>query len=839
MQSYSRKATHLLVTDRPSRQRGRVSGFGEEIGPAADERRFHHHLVLVLKIGLIGCGLSGAARAQTAQPAQPAQPAQTPVLDLPGTAASETVIVTGTRVSGTKARNSLSPIDVISGKELVSTGQSNIRDALMQILPSISHQTQGTTVGALTDSINLRGLSPNETLVLVNGKRWHPTTNIQTDAGPFRGSTPVDIDLIPVSMVDHVEVLRDGASAQYGSDAVAGVVNIILKTSDRGGALSDEVGVYGEGDGFTDNLDLDRGFKFGPDAYLHAGLSYRHANPTDQTGTDAQTRHDDAHWIGDPRSDRIAVALDAGDQITPGIELYDTTNYAHRDADTFQIYRLPSVLPALYPAGFSPILGIDENSYGDTLGLRGGDLAGWIWDLSSTYGGDNASYNMRDSANTTYYKQFGQTDTRFLLDTGASTQLTNNFDVKRAFQTDYWRFPINVATGLEDRWETYSLGHGSYESYILGGSQAVPGVMPQSAGTWERDVYGLYLDTATKLTDKWKIDVAGRLEHYTDSGDAESGKLASRYDFNRFLGVRGTISNSVRAPTLAEEHHTAATVTTSGATGELAPDSAGARLLGATPLSPERSTNITAGFTLHPMSRLDIEADAYQIDIRDRILDGGTYSGLAAIDAFAAEGRTLPVGTSASAVSASYLTNAASTRTQGVDLTANYKPQVKAGHLTLDASFNFNQTGILAIGTNVTGRRLLNLQQLHYLTTDAPHNALIVGGHWDFPRWIVSLHELRYGHIFDELTIQQGTNAFSTSVFQPYTLRPRYITDLSVSYKVTPRLIGTVGADNLFDEFPNKIPYPASYYGEAKYDRYAEQISFDGGFYYLRLSQSF
>ena len=800
-----------------------------ELGPASTNRRLRH-LVVALELGLAGWGVPAVARAQAVQPGQAA------ASDPSGASSGEAVIVTGTRVSGTKARNSLSPIDVISARELTSTGQSNIRDALMQILPSVSHQTQGTTVGALTDSINLRGLSPNETLVLVNGKRWHPTTNIQTDAGPFRGSTPVDLDMIPISMVDHIEVLRDGASAQYGSDAVAGVINIILKTSDHGGALSDEVGVYGEGDGFTDNLDLDHGFKLGPDAYLHAGLSYRHANPTDQTGTDAQTGHDDAHWIGDPRSDRLAVALDGGYQITPGIELYDTTNYAHRDADTFQIYRLPSVLPAVYPNGFSPMLGIDENSYGDTLGLRGANLGGWDWDLSSTYGGDNASYNMRDSANTTYYKQFGRTDTSFLLDTAASTQMTNNLDLKRAFRTAYWRFPINVAAGLEDRWETYSLGHGSYESYILGGSQAVPGVMPQSAGTWGRDVYGAYLDVATNLTAKWKIDAAGRFEHYTDSGDTESGKLASRYDFNRFVGVRGTISNSVRAPTLAEEHHTAATVTTSGATGELAPDSAGARLLGASPLKPERSTNVTAGFTLHPVSRLDIEADAYQIDIRDRIIDGGTYSGLAAINAFAAEGRTLPAGTSASAVSASYLTNAASTRTQGIDLTANYRADVNVGRLTLDASFNFNQTDIRHIGTNATGRTLLNLQQVHYLTSDAPHNVAIVGSRWDFTRWSVSLHELRYGHIFDEMTIQQGTNAFSTSVFQPYTLRPRYLTNLSVSYKVTPRLTGTVGADNLFNEFPNKVPYAASYYGEAKYDRYAEQIGFDGGFYYLRLS---
>ena len=749
----------------------------------------------------------------------------------------ESVIVTGTRVSGTKARNSLSPIDVISSKQLAETGQTNIRDALMQLLPSVNHQTQGTTVGALTDSINLRGLSPNETLVLVNGKRWHPTTNIQTDAGPFRGSTPVDIDMIPISMVDHIEVLRDGASAQYGSDAVAGVINIILKTSDHGGTLSAQSGVYGEGDGFTQNLDVDKGFTLSPDAYLHAGLSYRHANPTDQTGTDSQTGRNDSHWIGDPRSDRVSIAVDGGYQITPGTESYGTLNYAHRDADTFQIYRLPTILPAIYPTGFSPMLGIDEDSYGATLGLRGGNFGGWNWDLSSTYGGDNASYNMWDSANTTYFKDFGRTDTSFLLDTSSSTQLTNNFDIKRAFQTEYWRFPINVATGLEDRWETYSLGHGSYESYILGGSQAVPGVMPESAGTWSRDVYGAYLDLATKMTQQWQIDAAGRFEHYTDSGDTESGKLSSRYDFSKAFGIRATISNSVRAPTLAEEHHTAATVTTTGATGELAPYSAGAKLLGATPLKPERSTNITAGFTLHPVSNLDMAVDGYQIDIRDRILDGGTYSGAEAIEAFAANGRTLPLGTSTSAVSASYLTNAASTRTRGVDITSNYRIDVgRYGRVILDASLNLNESKIRRIDSNAYGRSLLNLQQIAYLTTDSPHNTTVIGGRWTLAKWSVALHEQRYGHIFDEMTFQQGPQAYSSSVFQPYTLRPRYLTNLAVSYQITPRLTATVGANNLFDEYPNKVPVLARYYDEALYDRYAQQIGFDGGFYYLSLS---
>ncbi|GBQ67076.1 TonB-dependent outer membrane receptor [Ameyamaea chiangmaiensis NBRC 103196] len=754
--------------------------------------------------------------------------------------AGEAVIVTGTRETGKKARESLNPIDVISARELARTGQTNVRDALMQLLPSVNHQTQGTTVGALTDSINLRGLSPNQTLILVNGKRRHTTTNIQTDAGPFRGSTPVDIDMIPMSMIDHIEVLRDGASAQYGSDAVAGVVNIILKSDDHGGTLSNEAGAYSAGDGFTENLNIDHGFALGSRGWLHAGLSYQHRERTDRTGVDTRTGLLDSHWIGDPLSDRISAAINAGYHVTSGIEAYTTLTYAHRNASTFQIYRLPSTLPTVYPNGFSPILGITENDYAATLGLRGGNFLGWNWDLSSTYGGDRTNIGMQQSANTGIYAATGATDTSFHLTDSASTQLTNDFDLKRSFRPSFWAFPVNVALGAEQRFETYSIGSGSYQSYTLGGSQAVPGVQPQSAGTHSRVVYGVYGDVSTHLTRQLQVDMAGRFEHYTDFGNTEAGKVAARYDITKWFGIRGTINNSIRAPTLAEEYHTSATVTTTGATGELAPSSPGAKLLGANDLKPERSTNVTAGFVLHPLHNLDIAVDAYQLDIRDRIMDGGTYSGAMAVAAFEANGRSLPTNVSLSGISASYLTNAASTRTRGVDITGNYRIDLgQNGRLALDVALNLNETSIRHTGTNALGRSLLNLQQIAYLTTDAPRNVLIFGGNWTKGRWNINLHEMRYGHIFDQMTIQQGANAYSTSVFAPYTAHARFITNLAVSYSPADRWTVTAGANNLFNTYPTRVPYAATYYGQAKYDRYGQQIGFNGGFYYMNISYRF
>lgn len=749
--------------------------------------------------------------------------------------APDAIIVTGTRSGGVSANKSLSPIDVIGGETLAATGQSNLRDALIQLLPSVNRQAQGTTVAALTDSINLRGLSPNQTLLLVDGKRRHATTNIFTDAGPFRGATPVDISLIPASSVERIEVLRDGASAQYGSDAVAGVVNIILKKDAGNGYASVQSGLYGEGDGFTQNADAEQGWALGQKGYIRAGVSYQHRARTDRTGVDTRTGQYTSHWIGDPASDRISFSLKGAYQLANGIEAYGLATYAHRTGNTFQIYRLPSILPSVYPNGFSPRLGSIENDYAITAGLRGDDLAGFNWDVSSTYGSDNISYNMWDSANTTLYARTGSTPTAFHLKDLRNAQWTNDIDLKRVLDLPLLG-KTNIALGGEHRHETFHEGAGDDASTIYGGSQAVPGVLATSAGTWSRDVLALYGDASANLAKGWQVDGAVRWEHYSEFGSTWSGKIASRYDISPVLALRGTYATGLRAPTLAEEHHTAATVTTSGATGQLPPGSPGAILLGATPLNPERSRSISAGVTIRPAKAFNVQIDAYQILLRDRILDGGSYSGSAAVAAFLANGRTLPDGYTLSAVSASYLTNAANTRTRGLDINATWRVDLGAdSKIVFDLAANFNDTQIQSIKTNALGRSVLNAQQIAFLTTAQPRNSQVIGFTWSNPRASVALHAQRYGSIFDQMTYQQGANAFSTSVFQPFRASPITLVNLAADYKLTQRINVTVGGNNIFNAYPTKVPELAQYFGQALYDRYAQQTTFNGGFYYIRL----
>jgi len=222
------------------------------------------------------------------------------------------VVVTGTRESNVKARDSVAPIDVISGAVLEQTGATDLRDALERTLPSLNHQSFSGDLGNLTDSVQLRGLSPDHVLVLVNGKRRHTTASIYADGGPLQGSAPVDLDLIPISAIDHIEVLRDGAAAQYGSDAIAGVINIILKSEDHGGSATATAGQYYEGDGFTGAAGGDVGTGLGDDGFLHLSADYRHHDHSVRSGDDSRTGNFDNDIFGDPQVTRTSTAYNAG-----------------------------------------------------------------------------------------------------------------------------------------------------------------------------------------------------------------------------------------------------------------------------------------------------------------------------------------------------------------------------------------------------------------------------------------------------------------------------------------------------------------------------------------------
>lgn len=808
----------------------------------------------VLSVAVLALACNGAAWAQEGSGDVSATPQGTPPAAKGAPAAKtggavdtvqqDTVVVTGTRTD-TKASQSLTPVDVITGAQLRATGQSNLRDALVQLSPSISRETYAGDAAVLTDALTLHGLSPDHVLVLVNGKRRHTTANIALDGGLNQGSTGVDIDMIPVALIDHIEVLRDGASAQYGSDAIAGVINIILKRATHGGEVQSTTGQTYAGDGLKNNESANIGLNLGDKGFLDLSAEYARQNHTVRTGPDDYfgtfpPGHGYYNPIeGDPASTRESVGFNAGYYLGDDVELYGFGTYAHRNAQAYQNYRPPSVLPQLYPDGFVPQETINENDYSVTAGIKGENLFGWSWDLSTTYGGDHDVFGMVDSANTGLFAAEGYTPTTFHLNTISNTQLTNNVDFSRAFQLPLLPAPVNVSFGFEQRRETYSVGAGDPASYVYGGSQALPGIAPVSASDNSRNVIGTYIDLSTHLTPKWQVDLAGRYEHYNDVGDTTNGKISTRYDFTPRFAVRGSVSTGFRAPSLAEEYYSNVNESPASVFGLLPANSAAARLIGAQPLQSEQSTNYNIGFVLTPINNLHLTIDAYQINIRNRIVEGGTASGEAAIAAMEAAGLSVPASIPPSAVSASYFTNGASTRTRGIDFTGTWHTGFGAyGQVDWDFGVNLNTTSITHVATGANGAPQLNAQQIGWLTTATPKNKIIIGGTWHLDKWGVSLHETRFGPTSSEQTYIVGPNAFSTTQFLHFDNAARYVTDIEVRYDVTKKFQIAAGANNLFDVYPSKLPYAAQLEG-AQYDAFASTIGENGGFYYLRARYQF
>ncbi len=785
------------------------------------------------------------AQSANAQAAQGNSAQATPPIETASSPSTSThlndIIVTGTRQGGQRARDSATPIVIISGTALRATGQVDLRAALEQLSPQISQPGYVPNGGGLKDTISVNGFNPNEVLVLVNGKRRHPSANVTATGGSQQGATGVDLDMIPVSAIDHIEILQAGDSAQYGADAIAGVINIILKSSDHGGSFDTTLGQFYAGDGFSRDVTGNVGTSLGSNGFLNLSTEYSGHDHTARTYYDSR---DNLFDVRDPNEfsvNRESFEFNAGYWVNDNFEMYGFGTYAHRTGSQFEDPRLPAQLPAVYPDGFTPQQTVSEDDWSLTAGVKGHHLLGWDWDLSSTYGSDTDNIGIFESANIGLYDATGATPTNFHLYQLTSTQWTNNLDLTRSFSVPVLPAPLNISFGGEDRHEFYSLGAGDVDSYIDGGSQAAPGLNPLSAGSHSRNVLAGYLDLATKLTPKWKVDAAGRFEHYTDVGDTTVGKLSTRYDFNRYVAVRGSFGTGFDAPSLAQEYLTTITVTPTtsagvpieDASGLLAANSAAARSIGAVPLKPEQSTNFDLGFVFNPLPNFNLTVDAYQIDIRDRIVTGGTASGSAALNALVEAGFTLTPQLEGGVLSTSYFTNGANTRTRGLNVQGSYLEDLQShGLINWTLAGNVNDTEITHIGKNANGSRSLNAQQIAWLTTATPKYRAIVGANWQLDKWALAVHENLYGPTTNQLTYATGPNAFSTTKFVPFTEGFKATTDIALHYQPTRHLQLTVGANNLFNTYPDKVPLVAQYLG-VPYDFSSSQIGYFGGFYYV------
>jgi iron complex outermembrane receptor protein len=757
------------------------------------------------------------------------------------TGSADTVIVTGTREEGRTARSSATPIDVISAEDLAATGQSNLLDALKDIAPSIGTPAVGYDVGALARTFQLRGLSPSQTLVLVNGKRRHLSASLYADEDPAQGSNAVDLDMIPLNAIDHVEILKDGAAAQYGSDAIAGVVNVILKNADHGSNVSVQGGAYDDGGGATAQADVDSGAKLGADGSAHLSASYRFHDFSNRSGDTGGAQA--AKVQGDPQSNLGSIGFNAEKPLTDAVTAYGFATAGRRTAKAWEDPRQPGAtgvagVDALYPSGFTPQETIAETDFAVTAGVKGQAPGQWKWDVSSTYGRDSTDLNNRDSINPDLVNDFGNLQRSFRVGSFTASELTNTIDVKRPVDIDGLGGPLTVAFGAEDRYETYEIGAGEPNSYYSGGSAAFPGFRPTDTANVSRNSVAGYADLSARITPEWETGLAGRAEHYDKVGDSETGKVSTRYDFSPRLATRGTFSTGFHAPTLAQEYYSATSVTTNFASIQLPVNSPGARLLGAPDLKPETSRNISAGIVAEPVSGLHTTVDAYQIDIKNRIINTGYIYGSQALAAIAANGSSIPAGLDPSNVDAQFYTNGVDTRTRGIDFNADYRSDFgEDGAVKWMLAGGYADTHVTRIHDapallKAAGISLVDPIQASNLTSATPRLKVSLAALYFKDDWEVTLRETFYGHT------NQVQN-YGQSLYYDFQTSATVITDLDIGYNLTPSLKIDVGAQNLFNQYPNKIP--AYIYQSVNYDQYSHVSPFgiNGGFYYTRLNYSF
>ncbi|WP_324728941.1 TonB-dependent receptor plug domain-containing protein [Pseudomonas chlororaphis] len=754
----------------------------------------------------------------------------------------DTVIVTGTRAQERTASASLSPIDVIAGESLRSSGSSELATVLAKLIPSINFPRPSLVDGAeLTRPAQLRGLSPDQVLVLVNGKRRHTSAFVNLGGAVGRGSAPADLNAIPLSAIDHIEVLRDGASARYGSDAIAGVINIILKSADHGGSISTKYGQYKKGDGIQRQVAGNSGFALGDNGFVSLSGEGANNDYTDRAGKDfrpasvgSTTYGQHVFRQGEPETEEGKFQFNSAYSLNDAAELYGFGGYSKRRGETAAFYRASNASnnnPVLHPNGYLPLINGTLQDTSLVLGLRGELLDNWHYDLSANYGKN--TYELRTKTINT---SLGL-DTPHAFDNGTLTndQRQLSLDLSREFSLGWLPYPVSVAFGTEYLHQGYQIEAGQPESYYQTGSSGLGGFRDSDAGSSSRHNFAQYLDLETHFTDKLAVSAAVRHEDYSDFGSNVSGSLSARYDFTPRVALRGSVSTGFRAPSLAQQNFTFTSSQLIGNTiqesGTFAANSQVARLLGAEDLKAEKSRNYSLGLVLEPLDNLTVTADLYHIDIRDRVsLSSNLVLNNTAIDYLKANG----VG-NINYTSARYFTNATDTSTDGVDLVANYRYRLDNGiRWNSTVGYNYNHTKVTDVKANpaildqlgVNLVRVDRRERIGLLGDTTPQHKLSLANDFNYGNWALHSNLVRYGEFTSYQADKVNDQTFSAA----------WLLDLAVDYKLQNWLF-TLGGDNVTDKYPEKVNAYASSGGNLAYSTFSP-YGYSGAFYYAKVAYS-
>jgi iron complex outermembrane receptor protein len=809
---------------------------------------------------------SGAVLAQAA-----------PADDQPGA----TVVVTGTRVANRTVLDTSAPVDIISAESLKNSGTTELNQALSIALPSLNFPRPALTDG--TDTIRpatLRGMAPDQTLVLVNSKRRHSSALVNLNGSIGRGSAAVDLNTIPSAIVKNIEVLRDGAAAQYGSDAIAGVINLRLRTDRSGGEgtviygahkteydlMNDVVPAGGtwsgpasrkRTDGQTATVSAWKGLPLGESGFLTLAAEYKDAARTERGGYDMRQQYAKVNgafdprentvnrfnaWYGDPELTQSTLFVNAGNTLSGGVKLYGWTSYQKRDARSAGYFRRASDvrnITSIYPDGFLPIIAPTVDDFSATGGVTW-TLGDWDMDASLGYGKNKMQFQIENTLN----RSIGASS-KTSFDAGGFSydQTVFNLTGVRSIAVDGLASPLNLAIGTEARREGYKLFAGEPDSYRFGGqfladgtpaapgAQVFPGFLPANATDTSRSAVGVFADLEANLTDKFLGSIALRGEHYSDFGSSLAGKLAGRYDFTKQFALRGSLQNGFRAPSPQQQGFSSTSTNfIDGVPFEITtfkPTDKVAIALGAQPLKAEKSVNASFGAVMR-FDPVSVTVDAYRIDVKDRIVLSENLTSTSVRNYIASQG-FVGIG------GGRFFINGVSTTNKGIDVVVNWPLNAgTAGKFDFTVAGNVNRTEVTKVPTTSQLAALnpapVLFDRVNVLTLEQgqPKNKVNASMNWKLGQLGGTLRATRYGKVLSP----SPTPALDA------TLGARTVVDLEARYAITPKLSLAFGADNLFDTYPDTLPPALNTTNNTPFSTFTP-FGFSGRFIYGRATYSF
>ena len=764
------------------------------------------------------------------------------------------VIVTGTRVANRTVLDTAVPVDVISAEALQNVGVTEINQALSIALPSFNFPRPGLADG--TDTVRpatLRGLAPDQTLVLVNGKRRHAAALVNVNGTVGRGAASADLNAIPNAAIRSIEVLRDGASAQYGSDAIAGVINLRLRQDRDGGEATVTYGwressyevltgnpPAGAGwsapavlkrsrtDGETLTVSGWKGFALGDNGFLTIAAELKDGEKTERGGWDARQQYNRlssgafdpreltfnrfSAWYGEPELQQSTVFINSGVELQSGAELYATVSYQDRSAVSAGFYRPANDarnVSQIYPDGFLPLIAPDLKDYSASFGVRS-TVGGWDTDVSLGYGFNEMFFTIKNTLN----RSLGAASkTEFDAGGFDYEQVVLNVSGVREFPVASFASPLNVAIGVEVRREAYSITAGEPDSYRNGGvllsgaptasgAQVFPGFRPANEVDENRRSIGAYVDLEANVTDNFLASAALRVEDYNDFGSNVSGKFSGRYDFTDTFALRGSVSTGFRAPSLQQQFfQTTSTNFIGGIPFDITTFPVSdpvAVALGAKPLEAEESVNFSIGAVAR-VGDLSITVDAYQIEIDDRIVLSENLT-QPNVRAFLTSRGFIGIG------GGRFFINGVDTRTRGIDLVMNYPLVTEdAGRFDFTFGANFNETEVTRVPATAPLAALSPSPVLfdrgNVLTFEegTPDHKLAASANWAYERFGATLRATRYGDVLSPQNVP-------TLTAPDFVLSGKTLVDFEVRLQVNDLLKLAIGADNVFDAYPDPLP---------------------------------